>query len=108
MVQPTREKGSQKGEAEMMLFGIVLLICALVSGSLAILNWVKDSKNAKVENAMFASRARFTPAPVLAWKDPAAYYAHCKKSPAALLGTTVKCKVMDESYGELYLYPFEN
>lgn len=108
MVQPKRDKRSQKGEAEMMLFGIIVMLCALVSGSLMILNWVKDTKDAKVENAKYGIRARFTPAPVLTWKDPAAYYAHCKKSPAAILGKTVKCEVLDESYGELYLYPFES
>jgi hypothetical protein len=90
----------------MMLFGIVVLLCCIVSGSLMILNWVKDTKNAKVQEHLNARFKRGTPAPVLAFKDPAAYYAHCQKSPSAILSSTVKCEVMDESYGELYVMPF--
>jgi hypothetical protein len=108
MTRPLRDKHSQKGEAEMMLFGIVVILCAVVSGSLMILNWVKDSKNAKVQEHLNARFKRGTPAPVLVAKDPAAYYAHCQKSPAALLSSTIKCDVMDESYGELYVMPFES
>ncbi len=102
-----RDKRSQKGEAEMMLFGIVVVLCAIVSGSLMILNWVKDTKNAKVQEQLNARFKRGTPAPVLNTKDPAAYYAHCQKSPVSLLNSRVNCQVMDESYGELYVMPFE-
>jgi hypothetical protein len=107
MAQPFREKRSQKGEAEMMLFGIIVVLCAIVSGSLMILNWVKDSKNSKVQERLDARFKKGTPAPVVISKDPAAYYAHCQKSTWALLSTTIKCEVMEESYGELYLTPFE-
>jgi hypothetical protein len=107
MARLFRDKRSQRGEAEMLLFGIVVLLCAIVSGSLMVLNWVKDSKNAKVQEHLSARFKRGTPAPVLVVRDPAAYYAHCQKSAASLMNATVKCEVMDESYGELYVMPFE-
>ncbi len=107
MARLSRDKRSQKGEAEMMLFGIVVILCGILSGSLWVLNWVKDSKNAKVQEHMNARFKRGTPAPVTISKDPAAYYANCRKSPVSLISTTIKCQVMDESYGELYLTPFE-
>jgi len=103
--EPSQRPASQRGEAELMFFGIVVVICALISGSLMLLNWVKDTKDAKVRNRALAAMSRGTPAPVNTTKDPGEYYVECRKSPWALIDTKVKCQVMDESYGELYLIP---
>lgn len=95
----------ERGEAEMMLFGVVVILCAIVSGTIILLNWIKDSKDAKIAQRIEKAMARGTPQPVPITKDPAEYFAHCQKSPAELLNNSVKCTVMDESYGELLLLP---
>jgi hypothetical protein len=88
-----------------MFFGIVLIICGIVSGSLLILNWVKDSKNQKVLDQRLAVLARLTPTPFSTRPDPGAYLVSCNKQAWQVLQTTVPCAVMPESYGELYLAP---
>ncbi len=103
--QPGQNAASQRGEAELMFFGIVVVICALISGSLMLLNWVRDTKDAKVMNRALAHLNRGTPAPVNTTKDPGEYFVECRKPAWALTDSKVKCQVMNESYGELYLMP---
>jgi hypothetical protein len=100
-----RKKSREKGEAELMFFGVIVIICGIISGTLFILNWVKDSKNAKVEAHQYARMYRMTPTPFSSRPDPAAYLATCNKQPWQVLQTTVPCEVMPESYGEIYLAP---
>ena len=96
---------NERGEAELMFFGIVLVICGIISGTLVILNWVKNSKNAKVESAQMARLARLAPTPFSVRPDPGAYIVRCAKQPWNLLQTQVGCEVLPESYGEIYLAP---
>lgn len=98
-----RSKRSQKGEAELMIFGIVVIICALISGSLWVLNWVKDSKNAKVENRRYEMISKQKQGPFVARADPAQYVVQCNGSVWKLLQTNYRCEVLPESYGELYI-----
>ena len=100
----TRSK-HERGEAELMFFGIVVIICGIISGGLVILNWVKDTKNAKVDNGRAARLARLIPTPFAGRPDPGAYVVSCNKEPWQLLQTTVACSVLPESYGEIYLLP---
>ena len=100
-----RSKRSQEGEAEMMFFGIVLIICGIISGSLLLLNWIKDTKNDRVQRSREAHFAKGTPTPFSPRPDPAAYLAHCEKPSWAVLQTDFNCEVMPESYGEIYLIP---
>ena len=104
---PTKSKRNsrERGEAELMFFGVVLVICGIVSGGLLILNWVKDTKNAKVDDARSAHLARLVPTPFSTRPDPGAYWAKCDKAPWALTQTTIGCEVLPESYGEIYLLP---
>jgi len=103
--RPKRHKRGEKGEAEMMFFGIVLIICGIISGSLLILNWVKDTKNDRVDRQRDSHLAKGTPTPFSARPDPAAYWAHCQKPALALFQTSYKCEVLPESYGELDFLP---
>ena len=96
---------SERGEAELMFFGAALIVCGLISGSLMLLGWVRDTKDTKVKNREIARLMGSTPAPVTVQKDPAEYFVQCQKSPWAVFENKVKCEVMKESYGELYLIP---
>jgi hypothetical protein len=98
-------KSAERGEAEMMFFGVILIICGIISGSLVILNWVKDTKNAKVESMHTARLARMTPTPFSSRPDPGAYLVSCNKEPWQVLQTTVGCEVLPESYHEIFLAP---
>ena len=100
-----RSKRGQEGEAEMMFFGIVLVICGIISGSLLLLNWIKDTKDDRVRRARDGALAKLTPTPHNARPDPAAYLVHCDKPGWAFLQTKFDCDVMPESYGGLYLLP---
>jgi hypothetical protein len=95
----------ERGEAELMFFGVALIVCGLISGSLMLLGWVRDTKDTKVRNREIARLMGSTPAPVTVQKDPAEYFVQCKKAPWAVFDNKVKCEVMKESYGELYLIP---
>lgn len=90
----------EAGEAEMGLFIIVVIVCGLVSGSLFLLNWIKDAKDAKVLARMQDKRAE---ALMKKWRpprEPGSYFTHCQKPLWAALSTKAPCDVMVESYVE--------
>jgi len=100
-----RSKTGQKGEAEVLLFVTVLVICGIISGSLWLFGWVKDTKDAKVDRRLAAYVARQTPAPFVPPPDPGEYYVSCKKSLIAPLSSTASCEILPESYRELEIVP---
>ena len=100
-----RNKRSEKGEAELMFFGIVLVICALISGSLMILNWIKETKEDRLREARDIKIARAKATPFSPRPDPDAYVAHCSKGGWTVLQTNYSCDVTPDSYGEIYLLP---
>lgn len=105
MKKTSRHNRSERGEAEILFFGVVLIVFSLISGSLYILHWVRTTKNARVQAAQDTHIAKLKPTPFSVRKDPGEYLAHCQKDPWALLQTHIPCDVMPESYGELYLMP---
>lgn len=100
-----RSKRGQKGEAEILLFATVLVICCVISGSLWVFGWVKRTKDDKVDRRMAAQIARLTPAPFIPPLDPGEYYASCGKSVWNALSSDAPCQVLPESYRELEITP---
>lgn len=100
-----RSKAGQKGEAEVLLFLTVLVICCLISGALWLFGWVKDTKDSKVDRRLVARIARQTPAPFAPPLDPGEYYVSCKKPLWAALSSDAPCQILSESYRELEVTP---
>ncbi len=100
-----RSKTGQKGEAEVLLFVTVLVICGIISGSLWLFGWVKDTKDAKVDRRLAAYVARQTPAPFVPPLDPGEYYVSCKKPLWAALSSDAPCDILPESFRELEITP---
>jgi hypothetical protein len=103
--QSLRNKRSQKGEAEVLVFGIVVLIAALISGTFWVLQWVKENKYAEREERRKMALAALTKGPFKPRRDPAEYVVHCDKSGWMVMQTKYPCEVMPESYGEIFLMP---
>jgi hypothetical protein len=100
-----RSKRSQKGEAELMVFGVVVVIAALISGTLYVLHWVKNNKYSEREARRRASIEEKRANRWSGRRDPAEYVVLCDKPGWALLQTRYNCSVLPESYGELFLRP---
>ncbi len=96
-----RSKRGQKGEAELLLFGIAVLVCTLISGSIWLLGWIHDTKDGKVAAAHAARMAKRNKGPFIPRPDPAEYFVHCDNSLFTPLNTHYSCSVLPESYGEL-------
>jgi hypothetical protein len=94
-------KSREKGEAEVLLFLTALLICGLISGSLWLLGWVRQTKHARVDRHVIALNARNQQAPFVPRLDPGEFYATCEKKLWAPLSREVSCEVLPESYREL-------
>lgn len=103
-----RTKRSQAGEGELALFGIAVVVCALISGALFTFNWFKDTKNGKLDARRQAaidklkSKEKF-----VASKDPDAYYVSCKRSLWQALNKNESCQITPYSYGELDFLTYE-
>ena len=100
-----RSKRGQKGEAEVLLFVTVLVVCCVISGALWLFGWVKDTKDDKVDRRIAAQIARQTPAPFVPPLDPGEYYASCGKSLWNALSSDAPCEILPESYRELEITP---
>jgi cell division protein FtsI/penicillin-binding protein 2 len=100
-----RSKRSQRGEAEMALFAIVVLIAGLISGTFWILQWVKENKHSEREARKLEYIRQMKMSQYANRRDPAEYFARCEKPFWALLQTKYECTVLPESYGELWLHP---
>lgn len=100
-----RNKRTQKGEAEFLFFGIVVVVAGLISGTLYVLHWVKNNKYAERQARKLALIEARKSGKYSGRRDPAEYLVHCDKSAWALLQTKYECSVMPESYGELFLMP---
>lgn len=103
--QSYRNKRSQKGEAEVLVFGIVVLIAGLISGTFWVLQWVKENKYNEREERRKMALAQRTKGPFKPRRDPAEYLVHCQKSGWLVMQTKYPCEVMPESYGEIFLMP---
>lgn len=100
-----RNKRSQKGEAELMIFGIVVILAGLISGTLYVLQWVKNNKYSEREARRLAAIEAKKSSKFSGRRDPAEYVVLCDKPGWALLQTKYECKVLPQSYGELFLLP---
>jgi hypothetical protein len=100
-----RSKRGQEGEAEVLLFVTVLVICCLISGALWVFGWVKDTKDGKVDRRFAAQIARQTPAPLVPRLDPGEFYVSCAKPLWGALATEAPCEILPESYRELDIAP---
>ncbi len=100
-----KSQRSQKGEAEVLVFGIVVLIAALVSGTFWVLQWVKENKYAEHEARRKLALANRIKGPFKPRRDPAEYVVHCQKSGWLVMQTKYPCDVLPESYGEIFLMP---
>jgi hypothetical protein len=100
-----RCKRSQKGEAELMTFGIAVLVATLLSGSLYVLHWVKNNKHSEREARYRAMLEEKLASQYSGRRDPAEYLASCEKPFWAVLKTDYSCQILPESYGELFLKP---
>jgi hypothetical protein len=105
MTKPYRSKASQKGEAEVLLFATVLVICCLISGALWLFGWVRDSKDGKVDRRLAAQIAQRSQAPFVPPLDPGEYYVSCAKPLWAALSSEAQCTILPESYRELEITP---
>lgn len=100
-----RNKRTQKGEAEVLVFGIVVLIAGLISGTFWVLQWVKENKYAEREERRKMALAERTKGPFKPRRDPAEYIVHCEKPGWLVMQTKYPCTVTPESYGEIFLMP---
>jgi hypothetical protein len=100
-----RSKRSQKGEAELLFFGIIVIVAALISGTVWVIQWAKQNKYAEREARRKAILAERYKGPFKPRRDPAEYLAHCQKSGWLVFKTSYQCEVLPESYGELFLMP---
>jgi hypothetical protein len=100
-----RNKRSQKGEAELLVFGIAVVVAGLLSGSLYVLHWVKNNKYAERQARKLAMLEAQRGGKYSGRRDPAEYLALCDKPAWALLQTKYECSVLPESYGEIFLMP---
>lgn len=98
-----RSKRSQRGEAEVLTFGIVVIIAGLISGTLWILQWVKQNKYSEREARKKAMLAERHKGPFKPRRDPAEYLTLCKKPLWQVLRTDYQCDILPESYGEIFL-----
>ena len=101
----SRSKRSERGAAEMLTFGIVVLIAALISGTLYVLSWVKMNKHSEREARKLAYIQEQRASQFSGRRDPAEYLALCQKPAWALLQTKYTCEVLPESYSEIFLMP---
>lgn len=87
----------EKGEAEVRFFIIVLILCGLLSGGLWILEFVKDSKNAKVQarrEALFKKVEEPNKYP------NGMYLVQCKRGIVDIMTNTFNCSVDERSFIE--------
>lgn len=89
----------------MLVFGIVVFIAILVSGTFWLLGWINQNKYVEREARRKAALAEKYKGPFKPRRDPAEYLAHCQKSGWLIMQTQYPCEVMPESYGELFLMP---
>jgi hypothetical protein len=104
-LKPYRSKRSERGEAELMTFGIVVFIAALISGSLYVLHWVKTNKQSEREARRLAILQEQRESQYSGRRDPAEYLALCEKPAWAIFSTSYTCNVLAESYAETFLHP---
>lgn len=102
-----RSKRTERGEAELLVFGIVLVVAGLISGTIFVIEWVKKNKYSEREAQQKLELAEKAKRHVKPRRDPAEYIALCKKPGWTLLQTKYPCEVLPESYGELFLMPEE-
>lgn len=105
MIRRRKDRGSEKGEAEVLLFVTVIVVAGLISGSLWLLGWVRDSKDSKVDRRAVAQAKRNEPAPFVPKLNPGEYYTKCEKPLWSALSTEVPCKILPVSYRELEVIP---
>jgi hypothetical protein len=103
--RPYRSKYSQRGEGEMMTFGIVVVVAILFSGTVWVLNWVKHNKHSEREARKLAAILEKKQSQFSGRRDPAEYLVFCDKPAWSLFQTKYKCEILPESYGELFLMP---
>lgn len=96
-----RDRGAEKGEAEVTLFITAVVVLSLISGGIWLIGWIRGTKDAKVERRAIAQLSRQTPVPFVRRVDPGEYLASCKKPLWAALSTTVPCEILPESYREI-------
>ena len=89
----------------MLVFGIVVFLAILVSGTFWLLGWIKQNKYVEREARRKIALAEKYKGPFKPRRGPAEYLAHCQKSGWLILQTNYPCEVMPESYGELFLMP---
>jgi hypothetical protein len=103
-----RSKRSQAGEGELAIFGIAVLVCALISGAIFALNWFKDAKNGKIDARRQAAIEKLKSRDkIIVNKDPDAYYVSCKRSLWQALQKNVSCQITPDSYVEMEFLAYE-
>lgn len=100
-----RSKSSQRGEAELLVFGLVIFIAALFSGTVYIIQWVKHNKYAERQARRLEELAQRAETKAAPRRDPAEYVVACSKPIWAITAKSVPCEILPESYGELFLKP---
>jgi hypothetical protein len=103
--RPYRSKRGQRGEAEMMTFGIAVLVAVLFSGTVWVLSWVKHNKQSERESRKLAAILEKKQSQFSGRRDPAEYMVFCDKPAWSLFQTKYKCEILPESYSELFLMP---
>jgi cell division protein FtsI/penicillin-binding protein 2 len=98
-------KRAQRGEAELMMFGLVVVATILFSGTVWLLTWVKNNKYSEREARKLAAILEKKKSEFSGRRDPAEYLVFCDKAAWALTQTKYDCRVLPESYGELFLIP---
>ena len=100
-----RQKSAERGEAEIMLFVTILVICGLISAALYGVGFMRQKKAARSDRYQAAIAARRTPAPFAPPLDPGEYYATCERKGWAPFAKNTSCDVLEESYREYDAMP---
>ena len=100
-----RSKRGQRGEAEMMAFGIIVVLAVLFSGTVWVLTGVKNNKYSERQARKRAAMLEKLESQFSGRRDPAEYLVFCDKPAWSLLQTKYNCEILPESYGELFLMP---
>jgi hypothetical protein len=98
----------QAGEAEVGFFLIVVIVCALVSGGVFLLDWIKDSKDAKIRGEYRQKQLEALERKQRPPRDPGSYLAHCQKPPWGWFAVSTPCSLVRESFVEVELQDYRN
>ena len=92
----------EAGEAEWGFFMIIVIVCGVVSGALWVLNWVKETKDARLHGDRRIAK-KVAPEDR---RPPGTYVVNCTRSTFQIISEKANCSIdpvsYDTEYGDYY------